>query len=306
MRASKPVQSLWEAMLDRLAQRYAQRTSAASRGEVSMLAGLGVIVWAVLTVTVLVSPPHALPMPGRTSLSVGVSGDLPSASVPTATPAPQSAAATEALSPLAGPPPTATATPSPSATPSSSPIPTRAAQTTLPAVAVSSTPRALPTPTVPPEPTAAPPSFGPPTPVVSTPASTPVREAPRQSPSPTATPSGATAPAVQVIGANGAVLTGPRGGPLNTAGLDMYNCNDFTSLEQMIAVFLASGPSDPNRLDPQRNGSPCPPEDEPQSEAVNAAGPEPAASPSEPPPASPPPETPPPVEPPPAEPPPAP
>ncbi len=307
MRASRPVRSLWEAMLDRLAERYAQRTSAASRGEVSMLAGVGVIVWALLTVTVLVSSPRALPLPGRTSLAVGVAGDLPSAAVPTPTPAPQGATETEALAPLAGPPPEAT--PSPSATPSPAPISTRPpVQNSLPVVVATNGPRGVPTPTPAPEPAAAPPSFAPPTPAVPTPGTPPARPQASASPAPTA-----SAPAVQVLGANGAVLSGPRGGPLNTGGRDLYNCSDFTSLEQLIAVFLASGPADPNRLDPQRSGSPCPPDDEPQNEPVVAAGPEPppaapppeSPAPAEPPPAEPPPAEPPPAEPPPAEPPPA-
>lgn len=68
------------------------------------------------------------------------------------------------------------------------------------------------------------------------------------------------------MGPNGTVLTGPRGGPLNTRGADLYNCNDFTSLEQLIAVFIASGPTDPNHLDPLHTGSPCPAEDEQQAE----------------------------------------
>lgn len=296
MRASEPVLSLWEATIDRLAERYAHRSSAASRGEVSLLAGAGIVLWALLTFTVLVSSPRALPLP-RTSLAVGVASDLPSVPLaPAATSLPEGRALPDALTALAGPPPEG-ATPSPSPTPTPSPRPIAVpVQNALPVV-VSNTPRPAPTETPAPtaEPALAPPSFAPPalvvvtTPPVPTPGTPPPRRIPELPPTPT--PS-ATVPAIQVIGPHGPVLTGPRGGPLNTGGVDLYNCIDFTSPEQLLAVFLASGPADPNHLDPQHSGAPCPPEDESQNEPVAAAGPEPAAPPPEPP--APPPEAPPP------------
>jgi hypothetical protein len=64
-------------------------------------------------------------------------------------------------------------------------------------------------------------------------------------------------PVLQIIGAQGLITAGPRGGPLNTQGADLYDCSDFSSFEQMLAVFIASGLDDPNRLDPAKTGMPC-------------------------------------------------
>lgn len=53
------------------------------------------------------------------------------------------------------------------------------------------------------------------------------------------------------------VTSGPGGGPLDTAGANRYNCTDFDSWEQAVAVFRASGEADPNLLDTDGNGIPC-------------------------------------------------
>jgi len=53
------------------------------------------------------------------------------------------------------------------------------------------------------------------------------------------------------------VTSGPGGGPLDTAGANLYNCTDFETWEQAVAVFRASGASDPNLLDTDGNGIPC-------------------------------------------------
>lgn len=65
------------------------------------------------------------------------------------------------------------------------------------------------------------------------------------------------APAVQVVDSRGPILTGPWGGPLNTTGQDIYSCSDFETWEQALAVFLNSGPGDPNGLDSAGSGVPC-------------------------------------------------
>jgi hypothetical protein len=306
MRAASP--GSWrDGLVERLAQRYEKRTSAASRGEVSMLAGAGILAWAILTLALLISTPQAS-VANRTQLAVGVSGGLAPEQTPT-----QPAASPEGGPPrsaaigidpdivAAGPPPEAppssSASPAP-ATPGATPRATPAAASATSEPVRPPTLSAGPPPPVfaPPPPPVAPPS--PQLPAPSTPSATPV----------------STPPAVQVVGPAGVVLTGPRGGPLNTRGADLYDCRDFTSLEQLLAVFLASGPADPNRLDPGRSGAPCGPEDEPSSQpAPPPPAPEPPpppppaepAPPVEPPPAEPPPAEPPPVEPPPAEPPPA-
>ena len=44
---------------------------------------------------------------------------------------------------------------------------------------------------------------------------------------------------------------------MNSRGADLYDCADFTSLEQMLAVYFASVPGDPNNLDPAGTGMPC-------------------------------------------------
>ena len=63
-----------DAWLNHLAERAARRTSAASRGELSLLAGAGVALWAILTVGLLVSAPQALPLAARNApISIGVS-----------------------------------------------------------------------------------------------------------------------------------------------------------------------------------------------------------------------------------------
>ncbi|MFN8638520.1 MAG: hypothetical protein U0360_03480 [Dehalococcoidia bacterium] len=250
-----------EPFLERLAARAARRSSAASRGEISLLAGAGVVVWAFLTVTVLVSTPQALPLQ-QTQLAVGVGGGLVRTEAPAEAPAASDPpSSTSALStpnaPTAAPtPPPATPTPVVAAGPP--PSSAKSAPSTP-----APTPRTTATPVPSPAPPVAPPAL-PVEPPAATPAATPTATpTPSSTPAPSVTPAGES---VQVVGPNGTVITGPRGGPLNTRGADLYNCSDFTNFEQLIAVFIASGPSDPNHLDPQHTGSPCPPEDEQQVE----------------------------------------
>ncbi len=240
-----------ERWLNSLAERASKRGSAASRGEVSLLAGAGIVVWALLTITVLISDPQALPLAARdTQLTVAVSGGVGRDTAPVSDELPEPAlpsivAAVDTATPAPSPSPVATQTP-----PGRSPSPTPTARAATPAPVTAAGPPPVPATVASPPPATPPPTAAP----TSTPAATPPS-------TPTATPA-QTPPAVQVVGSGGAVITGPRGGPLNTRGVDLYNCNDFANLEQLLAVFLASGPSDPNRLDPHRTGSPCPPEDE--------------------------------------------
>lgn len=239
-----------ERWLNSLAERASKRGSATSRGEVSLLAGAGVVIRAFLTVTVLVSSPQALPLAARDAqLSVGVAGGFGRVPAPAST-------ETAELPPASADQVTEAASLPPPATPSPTPAP--AAPRPAPSA---TTPRGAATP-------ATVVAAGPPPPAPTTPTAPAV--SPTPTPLPTSTPTSTatpaqTPPAVQVVGGGGVVLTGPRGGPLNTRGVDLYNCNDFATFEQLLAVFLASGPSDPNHLDPLHTGSPCPPEDEPSS-----------------------------------------
>lgn len=81
-------------------------------------------------------------------------------------------------------------------------------------------------------------------------------------PNPSVEPSPSPLPPseVHVIALDGTPITsGPDGGPLNTAGADVYDCEQFGSWAQLLAVFLNSGPGDPNRLDTLQTGNPCSP-----------------------------------------------
>jgi len=52
-------------------------------------------------------------------------------------------------------------------------------------------------------------------------------------------------------------FAGPGGGPLDTAGQDLYDCHHFETWAQALAVREASGPGDPNLIDVDGNGLPC-------------------------------------------------
>lgn len=71
------------------------------------------------------------------------------------------------------------------------------------------------------------------------------------------------APAPQPTAATAATAPPPSsamfvsGAALDTAGVDLYNCRNFASWEQAQAVYLASGPGDPNRIDTDRDGTAC-------------------------------------------------
>ncbi len=52
-------------------------------------------------------------------------------------------------------------------------------------------------------------------------------------------------------------FAGPGGGPLDTAGQDLYDCHNFETWAQALAVLQASGPGDPNLIDTDGNGTPC-------------------------------------------------
>ena len=62
-----------------------------------------------------------------------------------------------------------------------------------------------------------------------------------------------------VPGADGerVYVAGPAGGPLDTAGADLYDCHHFEAWAQALAVREASGPDDPNLIDTDGNGLPC-------------------------------------------------
>lgn len=49
----------------------------------------------------------------------------------------------------------------------------------------------------------------------------------------------------------------PTTNPLDTRGQDIYNCDDFEKWEEARALYEASKPGDPNRLDENGNGIPC-------------------------------------------------
>lgn len=117
----------------------------------------------------------------------------------------------------------------------------RAAEPTVAPATATTTPTATPTEAVTPTSTS-----------TATPTSAPATPTPAAS---TATPS-ATAAAPAPL-SQPRITSGPGGGPLDTAGVNLYNCSDFTSWEQAVAVFRASGSGDVNQLDTDLNGIPC-------------------------------------------------
>jgi hypothetical protein len=44
---------------------------------------------------------------------------------------------------------------------------------------------------------------------------------------------------------------------LNTHGQDLYNCSDFATYAEALAVYQANLPGDPKRLDADHDGIPC-------------------------------------------------
>lgn len=125
--------------------------------------------------------------------------------------------------PTATPPPTLTPTPGPTDTPE----PTRTPK-----------PTRTPAPTRTPRPTAAP--VAPAAAETAAPAESTTAPALAQPAEPTAT----AAPR-------------PTRNPLNTGGVDRYNCTDFATWKEANAVFQANLPGDPNRLDNDDDGIPC-------------------------------------------------
>jgi hypothetical protein len=69
---------------------------------------------------------------------------------------------------------------------------------------------------------------------------------------------GATTPApIQLVPTAAIVPATPTQPPINTGSEDVYNCDDFTTWQEAYAVFQASPPGDPNKLDTDFDGIPC-------------------------------------------------
>jgi hypothetical protein len=79
---------------------------------------------------------------------------------------------------------------------------------------------------------------------------------PTRTPRPTQTPRPtSTAPPAQL--APKIDTTKPARNPLNTGGTDSYNCTDFSTYAEALAVYKANLPGDPNDLDRDSDGIPC-------------------------------------------------
>lgn len=73
---------------------------------------------------------------------------------------------------------------------------------------------------------------------------------PTATPKPTAKPKPTVKPAPKLVAS-------PATSRLNTHGTDLYNCGDFATYAETLAVYKAYLPGDPNRLDKDDDGIPC-------------------------------------------------
>jgi hypothetical protein len=126
---------------------------------------------------------------------------------------------------------------------------------------------AAPSPTIPPTPTDIPPT---PTdiPPTNTAIPSPTDEPPTATPEPTATPTDIPTPEPSATPVPTAKpkptdkpapkpLAAPATSRLNTHGANLYNCSDFSTYDEALAVYKANLPGDPNDLDRDNDGIPC-------------------------------------------------
>jgi hypothetical protein len=113
-----------------------------------------------------------------------------------------------------------------------------------------------PSPTIPPPPTDIPPT--------NTAIPSPTDEPPTATPEPTATPT--TEPTATPVPTTKPKptakpapkpLAAPATSRLNTHGANLYNCGDFATYAEALAVYKANLPGDPNDLDRDNDGIPC-------------------------------------------------
>lgn len=129
--------------------------------------------------------------------------------------------------------------------PSTRPTSTEA---TVPTTAPTSAPTSVPpTRTLEPSPTEKP-STATPEPTI-VPTNTPTEE-PTAEPTATPKPKSTPKPVIKPIVA-------PASSRLNTNGANVYNCSDFGTYAEALAVYKANLPGDPNDLDRDNDGIPC-------------------------------------------------